>query len=274
MATWVIGDVQGCKEPLDRLLALIAFDPTRDQLWLAGDVVNRGPDSLGVLRWLVATDAAHPGSVATVLGNHDIHLLCRSEKLCAAKRRDTLDAVLAAPDLRKLTGWLLRQPLVARLDAGGRPLLLHGGLLPDWTAQFALDEAQIASGLLRGPQRRTVLEAVLDPKQPVPMAVRLAADFISVVTRLRCVSAQGEVCGTFAGAPEDAPAGFEPWYAIEGRKSADSHVLFGHWAALGVRRGPNWTSLDSGCVWGQRLTALCVETGVTASVPATPGQLG
>lgn len=270
MALWVIGDVQGCADALWRLLQAIAFTPGRDRLWFAGDLVNRGPDSLGVLRWTLRMHREHPGTVATVLGNHDLHLLCRAAGLVAAKRRDTLDELLSASDLPELCAWLSQQPLATLLQPeSAEPwLLVHAGLLPQWSPAFVLREAESVCGLLNGPERLDLLAALIEPRRPTPMKIRLAADFAAQITRLRCLDERGEPCGEFTDAPEFAPVGYTPWFAVAGRKSQGTRVIFGHWAALGVRSGADWLSLDSGCVWGQRLTAVRLPDGHRVDVPA------
>ncbi len=270
MATWVIGDVQGCSDALLRLVQAIAFDPLRDELWLAGDLVNRGPDSLGVLRWAVDCELRHPGRVRAVLGNHDLHLLARAEGLVGPKHRDTLDELLAAPDLAHLLQWLARQPLVAQLgDVQGKPsLLVHAGLLPQWPAAQVLRDADAISALLSGPERPELLRALVDGKVDVAGDLRELAHVLGVLTRLRCLRADGRPDNDYTGTPETAPKGCTPWFATMGRKSADQFVIFGHWAALGVRCSPSWASVDSGCVWGQRLSALRLHDLHVVSVPA------
>lgn len=270
MATWVIGDIQGCLLPLQRLLEAISFDPEEDFLWLAGDMVNRGPDSLGVLRWAVELDKRAPGRLVAVLGNHDLHLLCRAEGLATAKRRDTLDAVLSAPDRDELTAWLRRQPLVhqQKIAGLGEVTLLHAGLLPQWSLSWVAQQARYAEALLRSPRRRELLKVLVDPSQAVPMAVRVAAEFAGTVTRLRCVDAQGRPLSEFSGPLEQVPAGAHPWFEAPGRVSRGQWVVFGHWAALGLRQGPDWIATDAGCVWGQALAAVRLEDRAVVRVPA------
>lgn len=268
VATWAIGDVQGCWQALQRLLATIRFDPQRDRIWLAGDIVNRGEDSLAVLRWAVGTSRRYPHSVQAVLGNHDLHLLARAAGLAGAKRRDTLDGVLQAPDCTRLCAWLARQPLAICLDTPERPLLVHGGVLPSWSLDDVLEQAHRTSLMLRGPRRRRLLQALVDPSAVVAAEVRRAAAFAAIVTRLRCCSSDGLIDSTYSGPPEQAPEGMMPWYAVPGRRTAGQPIVFGHWAALGARRGPDWVSLDSGCVWGHALTALDLDSGGWVSVPA------
>lgn len=269
MATWAIGDVQGCFEPLKRLLVAIRFDAVRDRAIFCGDLVNRGPDSLGVLRWAVSTDRAQPGSVSTVLGNHDLHFLARAAGLVGAKRRDTLDELLAAKDCDALASWLRRQPLLRKVRTPQGPtLVVHAGLDVHWTVHGAEMRARAAEKLLGNGQHRDLLAAVSSTREPLDPAVRHAADFVATVTRVRCCTADGTPQPEHNGSPETAPPHLLPWYAVPGRKSAGARILFGHWAALGVRKGPDWQSLDSGCVWGNALTALRLEDDRLVQVAA------
>ncbi|MBM4343643.1 MAG: symmetrical bis(5'-nucleosyl)-tetraphosphatase [Deltaproteobacteria bacterium] len=269
MATWVIGDVQGCLEPLKRLLLAIRFDAARDRAIFCGDLVNRGPDSLGVLRWAVAADRAQPGSVSTVLGNHDLHFLARAAGLTGAKRRDTLDELLGAKDRDALALWLRRQAVLRKVRTPQGPtLIVHAGLDPQWTVHGAEMRARAAEKLLGNGQHRDVLAAVTGARAPIDPAVQHAAQFMATATRLRCCAPDGSEQPEYNGAPEAAPAGHVPWYAVAGRKSAGTRIVFGHWAALGVRKGPDWQSLDSGCVWGNALTALRLEDDRLVQVAA------
>ncbi len=269
MATWVIGDVQGCLEPLKRLLVAMRFDAVRDRAIFCGDLVNRGPDSLGVLRWAVATDRAQPGSVSTVLGNHDLHFLGRAAGLTGAKRRDTLDELLAARDRDSLALWLRRQSLLRKVRTPSGPtLIVHAGLDAHWTVHGAELRARAAEKLLGNGQHRDLLAAVTASRAPIDPAVRHAAEFVATVTRLRCCSADGAALPEYNGAPESAPEHHIAWYAVPNRKSAGTRIVFGHWAALGVRKGADWQSLDSGCVWGNALTALRLDDDRLVQVAA------
>lgn len=269
MAIWAIGDVQGCFEPLQRLLQAIAFDPRRDRIVFAGDLVNRGPDSLGVLQWCAQTAQDYPDSVTSVLGNHDLHLLARSLGLSPAKRRDTLDAVLAHRDDQPLR-WLRRQPLLQRVVCPGKSdvVVLHGGLAPAWTVAAAEAMARQAEAIVRGGQLQDLLLALTGVRASLDPAVQRAAEFAGTVTRLRACQADGTPEPGFSGPPEEVPSGYAPWYALPGRQSRGTPLVFGHWAAVGYRRGPDWTCLDSGCVWGNQLTAMELASGRVVQVPA------
>lgn len=271
MATWAIGDVQGCAEPLRRLLVAIGFDSARDRAILVGDLVNRGPDSLGVLRWAVATDKAQPGSVSAVLGNHDLHLLARAAGVAGPKRRDTLDDLLGARDRDSLCSWLRKQPLMRRVRTPDGPaVLLHAGLGPQWTVEAAEAAAREAETQLNNGQHVDLLAAVAGTKVPIDPGVQRAAQFAAMVTRLRVCTPAGEAHKEFSGPPEQAPPGYWPWFAVPGRRSAGTQLVFGHWAALGARRGADWWAIDSGCVWGQALTALRLQDGKQVQVAANP----
>lgn len=269
MATWVIGDIQGCFGALTRLLRAIDFQSGQDEIWLAGDLVNRGPDSLGVLRWA----AAHPSAVRAVLGNHDLHLLARAAGVCGPKRRDTLDPVLVARDRERLLGWLAEQPLLLQDQLGATPVaLLHAGLLPSWTVEAAAQAAQSCSALLQGPRQEAFLAALVGSNPPADL--RVLADFVAMITRLRCVDASGAAVADYSGPPEDAPQGSYPWFDAPARQSAGTLLLAGHWAAAGLRLLPSVILTDSGCVWGQQLSAVRLADRHVVQVPAGLGIAG
>jgi bis(5'-nucleosyl)-tetraphosphatase (symmetrical) len=234
MATYVVGDVQGCFITLERLLARIDFDASRDRLWLVGDIVNRGPNSLEVLR----LTRELRDSAVMVLGNHDLHLIARSRGARARKRRDTVDDVLGAPDRDELIDWLSTRPLLHR---EGDFVMVHAGLLPTWS----LDEAESLARRAEQRIRSGLLEETLKKA-------------VNAFTRLRTCNEAGEMCLDFAGPPEDAPKGCRPWFELANIPEGVT-VLFGHWASLGLHLGGNAIGLDTGCVWGGALTALRLE---------------
>ena len=270
MATYAIGDVQGCFEELQALLGTIGFDRGKDRLWFVGDLVNRGPKSLETLRFV--RDLGE-GSVC-VLGNHDLHLLALA--LGSAKRRkdDTLEEVLAAPDCGELLDWLRRLPLV-HLNAGH--LLVHAGLPPQWDADEARALAKEVEAELRGPQHRKFL-ANLYGSRPDRWSDglrgigRLRA-IVNAMTRMRFCKPDGTMEFRSKGEATQAPAGYLPWFEVPGRKSAGVTVICGHWSALGLRVTPNLLALDSGCVWGGNLTAVRLEDRRLYEIPcfASPG---
>ncbi len=254
MATYVIGDIHGCFETLQRLLLKMSWDPAVDELWLVGDLVNRGPASLEVLRWAVA----HDEKITAVLGNHDLHLLARAAGLVAAKADDTLDDVLAAPDRDELLGWLRRRPF---LHVRGTWVMVHAGLLPGWDVGRALGLAEAAAEGLGGDRWPSFLRRVLakgSRREGMPGDDDATAA-VGVFTRLRMVDGDGRPRFSYTGPVEEAPKGYRPWYGTARVISDGSRVVFGHWAALGVRRGEGMTCLDSGCVYGNRLSALRLD---------------
>ncbi|HXO21560.1 MAG TPA: symmetrical bis(5'-nucleosyl)-tetraphosphatase [Thermoanaerobaculia bacterium] len=265
MATYAIGDVHGCFATLKRLLRRIAFDRRQDRLWMVGDLVNRGPRSLEVLRWAVDLD----GRIVAVLGNHDLHLLARARGLARARRRDTLEPVLEARDRDDLLAWLHARPLLHR---EGSHLLVHAGLLPEWTLQAAEELAREVEEELRGSKAERLFKTLkAEPPGPLrrrlsPLARRRLA--LSAFTRLRTLSAAGLPCLDFSGPPREAPAGCVPWFAAPGRKNRGARILCGHWAALGLLLENGVAALDTGCVWGQSLTALRLDDGTVFQEPA------
>ncbi len=259
MATYVIGDIQGCNEALLRLLDHLRFDPAIDALWLAGDLVNRGPDSAGTLRTVISLG----DRAVSVLGNHDLHLLAVA---AGGKRgrRDTLDDVLEAPDREALLGWLRRQPLTHR-SADGRWLMLHAGLPPEWTVADAERAAREVEASLRGDDGDELL-ARMYGDQPERWQLNLTRwprlrFAINCLTRLRYCSEGGVLAPEPKGAPGSQPPGLLPWFAVPGRRSEGQRIVFGHWSTLGRVHWPEhqvW-GLDTGCVWGGRLTALRLD---------------
>ncbi|GJM20886.1 MAG: bis(5'-nucleosyl)-tetraphosphatase, symmetrical [Planctomycetota bacterium] len=268
MAVFVVGDLQGCATSFESLLSEIRFSADSDQLWLVGDLVNRGPDSLRVLRWVYA----HRACVRSVLGNHDLHLLAAAAGRREASPRDTLDAVLSAPDAPELLAWLARQPLLYE-DAGHA--LLHAGLLPSWSWELARQLARELERSLQHDGGSAVWEA-LATRAPLTWSddlrglPRLAAA-LQAFTRLRTCSANGEVNPRFNGPPSEAPDGCMPWFDVpHAAWRGGPRVLFGHWAALGLHHTREVVGLDTGCVWGGRLSALRLDDDTIHSVPASP----
>ena len=263
--------MQGCFEPLRRLVASLPFDPARDRLWFVGDLVNRGPDSLACLRYVKSLgDAA-----VAVLGNHDLHLLCVAAGVEPRKKRDTLDDVLAAPDRDELIEWLRQRPL---MHAQGGFALVHAGLLPQWSVERALQLAAEVERELRGARYRDLLERMYGD-QPDRWKDELAGIerlrvIINAMTRLRVIDDDGAMVLKFKGEPGDAHDDWTPWFDMPGRRSRDHAVIFGHWSALGFLARPDVIGLDSGCVWGRSLTAVRLEDRAPFSVacPASPGQ--
>ena len=261
MSLYLIGDVQGCDEPLGRLLGKIAFSPSRDTLYLLGDLVNRGPDSAGVLRRLMAL----AGAAQCLLGNHDMHLLACAQGVRKPHGGDTIQDVLEAPEREAMLHWLRQQPLALLETFNGKPhLLVHAGVLPQWSAAGTVALAGELEAVLRGPDHGDFFHQMYG-NQP-----RLWRDDLAGVARLRCVlnaltrirfcTPGGEMEFEAKGLrAQDAPPGFVPWFEAPNRQTADVIVAFGHWSTLGWLNRPDLLSLDSGCVWGGSLSALRVD---------------
>lgn len=255
MATYAIGDIQGCFASLQQLLDRISFTPKADRLWLVGDLVNRGPSSLDTIRFIKDLGT----SVRSVLGNHDLFLLAAAEGIAALRPKDTIHDILTAEDRPDLMNWLRRQPLHHHEDSF---LMVHAGLLPQWTIDEAVGLAREVETVLAGPAYRTFLQELFHGRVPhwgpsLEGPERLVS-ITRVLTRLRTCKANGEM-SSFSGPPEEAPAGFTPWFRIPDRRNRGATIISGHWAALGLHIEPNLLALDSGCVWGRQLTAVRLE---------------
>lgn len=258
MTIWAIGDIQGCYDPLQRLLEKCRFDPVQDTLWLVGDLVNRGPHSLETLRFLRSLG----DSVVTVLGNHDLYLLMVAANAVPRRGKDdTLGPIFDAPDAAELLDWLKAQPLVhaSHLD-GQRFGMVHAGLLPEWTIDDALALSNEVSAHLRGPHFDVFLRSLWGDS-PLSWQQKLgdmdrARVVVNAMTRMRFCTRQGMMDLKVKGKPENAPAGHLPWFDVPGRKSGNDTLVVGHWSALGLKITPKLIALDSGCLWGGRLTAV------------------
>ena len=273
MTTYAIGDLQGCHAELCELLALVGFSRANDRLWLVGDLVNRGPASLAVLREVRALgDAA-----VTVLGNHDLHLLTVAAGHRRPHRGDTIDDILAAPDRDELLDWLARQPLVHVEDEW---LMVHAGLLPSWTPATARMLSREVSAVLQGPGASAFLRDLYgdEPRtwrDDLAGVERLRA-IVNVCTRLRFCTADDTMEFREKRGAAHAPPGLLPWFAQPGRRSAHVNVVCGHWSTLDLMLRPNVMMLDSGCVWGGPLTAMRLsdrrlyQVGGRASVSPKP----
>ncbi|TAJ24020.1 MAG: symmetrical bis(5'-nucleosyl)-tetraphosphatase [Nitrospirae bacterium] len=262
MATYAIGDIQGCFSALQRLIEQFPFDPSRDRLWFVGDLVNRGPDSLSVLRYVKGLGEA----AVTVLGNHDLHLLAVAAGVTQLGRKDTLYDVLEAPDRDALLLWLRRQPLLHAADGF---VLVHAGLVPQWTAIQARQLAQEVETTLRSPHYREFLTYLYEVGYKENSGPRRWTESLTgherlgvianALTKLRVCSPEGDMGLSYKGSPQAAPQGFMPWFHVPNRQSAETTVVCGHWAALGLHIQDNLLLLDSGYVWGQQLTAVRLE---------------
>ncbi|HEY2630122.1 MAG TPA: symmetrical bis(5'-nucleosyl)-tetraphosphatase [Usitatibacter sp.] len=256
MATYAIGDLQGCYEPLARLVDSLRFDPARDKLWFVGDLVNRGPDSLACLRFVKALgDAA-----VTVLGNHDLHLLCVAEGVQKVHKRDTLQDVLAAPDRDELLAWLRSRPL---MHVEGSFALVHAGLLPQWTVPRARELAHEVEGGLRASGYRAFM-AKMYGNEPDRWDKDLAGIdrlrvIVNAMTRMRVCTPDGRMALDYKGEPGETHGAMIPWFDMPRRKSADHTLVVGHWSALGLLERTDVLALDTGCVWGRTLSAVRLE---------------
>ena len=262
MSIYAIGDVQGCHNALLRLLDALRFDPAGDQLWFAGDLVNRGPDSLKTLRLVMSLGER----AVSVLGNHDLHLLARAAG-GREGRLDTLDALLAAPDREALLGWLRHCPLLHEAQLGDtRWVMTHAGIAPCWSLTAARTAARQVEQVLRGDRHEVFLASMYgdEPRHWSPGLDEEAALRFSInaLTRMRYCSADGALEFRAKGAPGSQPATLLPWFALPARVPVDAEIIFGHWSTLGQVHWPQhrvW-GLDTGAVWGGRLTALDLDT--------------
>lgn len=256
MATYAIGDIQGCFSALQRLLDIIHFDEARDRLWFVGDLVNRGPDSVATLRFVKNLG----NRAVTVLGNHDLHLLMVAEGCAKTRKNDTLQEVLKASDCKELLYWLRHQRLM-HVEYGYA--MVHAGLLPSWPVEKALSLAREVEDALSG-ENYPELAARMYGNQPAQWHDNLSGMnrlrvIVNAMTRLRVCTEDGLMEFTHSGKPENAPAGFMPWYEVPGRASRDTAIICGHWSALGLVLRENLLALDTGCLWGGKLTAVCLE---------------
>ena len=256
MATYAIGDLQGCYTDLQWLLEKLQFDQAADRLWFVGDLVNRGPDSLACLRFIESLG----DSAVAVLGNHDLSLLVIAEGFAKAHRTDTLDDVLNAPDRDELLHWLRHRPL---LHVERDTVMVHAGLLPGWSVTQAASLAREVEAQLRSPDYRQFI-AVMYGNHPDAWRDDLTGFdrlrvIINAMARMRFCTPDGRMEFAGKGEATAAPAGYLPWFKVPGRASADVTIVCGHWASLGLCIAPNIMVIDTGCVWGRSLTAVRLE---------------
>ena len=261
MAVWAIGDLQGCHDELVALMARIQFDPQRDVLWFCGDLVNRGGQSLQVLR----TVKALGDRAVVVLGNHDLSLLAIAERRREdqAKVNPELREVLFAPDRDELLDWLRQCPLL-HVDRDLGHGLLHAGLSPRWTIEQAESCAREIESRLRGSGYQSLLKQLFgnnpDTWSPRLRGIDRLRAGINVFTRMRYCDLRGRIAFSDKGPPGTQRAGLYPWFEVPGVAKRELHLIFGHWSALGLCHGMGVTALDTGCVWGGSLTAMRVDT--------------
>jgi bis(5'-nucleosyl)-tetraphosphatase (symmetrical) len=258
MATYAIGDIQGCYDDLMRLLERIHFDDQDDHLWFAGDLVNRGPDSLAVLHFVKGLGTR----AVSVLGNHDLHLLAVAAGNAKLRKNDTLDGILEAPNRDELLDWLRHRPILHH-DAALGYTLVHAGLPPQWDLPQAQICAHELEDALRGSGHGEFFRQMYGDEPRRWRADLRGMDrlrfIVNCFTRLRYCSDAGDLELKHKGAPGTQPEACLPWFEVPGRASASLHLLFGHWSTLGDISSHNVYPLDTGCVWGGRLTALRLD---------------
>ncbi len=267
MARYAIGDIQGCYHAFQALLAQIEFNPKIDQLWLVGDLINRGSGSLEVLRWCYE----YQDCLKVVLGNHDLHALVVANGFVKAHRGDTLDALLAAEDKLVLLDWLRHQHLVYRDE---QYLMVHAGLLPQWTADQAEIYAKEVEVALQGAGYLAFLANMYgnlpDSWREDLTGIDRLRVITNAMTRLRVCTEEGAMEFGFKGELPDVPSGFIPWFDVQNRATQTTQVIFGHWSALGLQQRDNVYALDTGCLWGGQLTAMNLATKEITQVQSHP----
>ena len=266
MSTYVFGDVQGCYNEMQRLLEEVKFDAAIDELWFVGDLVNRGPDNLNTVRFVRSLE----GSATCVLGNHDLHFLAVAEGSHKAGKLDTLDDLLAAPELHEIVEWMRYLPLL-HFDRPRNLVLVHAGLHPLWSVDDALGYASEIESVLRGPNYARFLKKMYGNKpthwrDDLEGMKRLRV-ITNYFTRLRYCKQSGRL--DLQHKLKDAPHGYKPWFAHPREAQQDVKIVFGHWAALEGKVGvPGIYALDTGCVWGRELTLLRLDDMQKFSCPA------
>lgn len=270
MATYAIGDVQGCCDALQRLLDALRFDPAQDRLWFCGDLVNRGGQSLETLKLLHSLRE----QVVVTLGNHDLSLLAIAERKPEEQSRcnPDLQRVLFADEAPELLSWLRSQPFM-HVDRGLGFVMVHAGLLPSWTLAMAETHAREVEALLQGPQRSRLLRQMYGDKpnwSPRLEGVDRWRAIVNVFTRLRYCTVGGRIAFEEKGRPGTQKAGLYPWFSVPGHATRELPIVFGHWSTLGLFHGLGVHGIDTGAVWGGPLTAL--ELGPEPRVHQVPGR--
>lgn len=262
MAVYAVGDIQGCLQPLQQLLGQVSFDPARDKLWLVGDLVNRGPQSLETLRFLYGMRQ----SLTISLGNHDLHLLAAAYHPEKLKRKDTIGEILQAPDAPVLLDWLRQQKLM-HYDRQLDVCMVHAGIAPQWSLTQALALAGEVEQVLRDDHRIADFLGRMYGNEPSLWRDELAGMerlrlITNYFTRMRFCRADGQLELNNKLGPKHAPEGFAPWFAHPGQILSQRRIIFGHWAALKGRTShDNAIGLDTGCVWGAKLTLYNLQSG-------------
>ena len=263
--TWAIGDLQGC---LDSLLHLLPQLPADARLWMPGDIVNRGPRSLDSLRWAMSQGER----LVAVLGNHDLHLLAVAAGIRRAHRTDTLDDILGAPDRDAMIDWVRSRPL-AHFEHGW--LMVHAGVLPQWSVERTLELATEVQQVLSGPHWIGFLHEMYGNEPPAWSDSLRGNDRLRVIvnalTRIRFCTPDGRMDFAAKEGVDHAPDGYLPWFEVPGRASRGTPIVFGHWAALGFMDRPDLLAIDTGCVWGRELTAVRLSDRTRRSASCAPG---
>jgi bis(5'-nucleosyl)-tetraphosphatase (symmetrical) len=263
MANYAIGDIQGCYEAFRCLLKKIDFSPEQDKLWLAGDLVNRGPDSLLTLRYVYQLNQQK--ACETVLGNHDLHMLAVSHGCLEPKRKDNFHNVLEAEDCEVLLNWLQRQKLAINIEVAGKTFFLsHAGLPPVWSTSEALEYASEVELVLQGTSAKTFFEHMYGNSPDTWNETLTGKERLRLITnyftRMRFCNEQGQLELLTKNEAHNAPKGFQPWFTLPNKKLNNEKLLFGHWAALqGETNSNQHLALDTGCVWGGELSAFRLE---------------
>ncbi len=257
MATYAIGDIQGCYYAFQKLLESINFNPKVDALWLVGDVVNRGAHSLAVLRWCYE----HQDSIQMVLGNHDLHTIAVAHGIRKPNRSDTIQSIIEAPDADTLLTWLRQQPLIVSNE---NYVMVHAGLLPQWQISDALSYAKEVEYALQSEQYVDFLSNMYgntpNSWQDNLVGYERLRVIVNAMTRMRVCTPDGALDFSFKGELKDVPNGYFPWFDFPNRAPFQQIIIFGHWSALGLQQRENIVALDTGCLWGGKLTAICLET--------------
>ncbi len=270
MATYVVGDLQGCLQPLKCLLKKVNFDPAKDVLWSVGDIVNRGPKSLKTLRFMYRMR----DNLVMVLGNHDLHLLAVAAGVRPPTSSDTLDKILVAPDREELLNWLIHRPLIHH-EYGHT--LVHAGIPPQWTIAEALARAREVEDVLRSPQCLEFFRTMYGNEPAIWSEDLTGMPRLRVITnyltRMRYCTKKGALDLVSTGPVPDAGKKVDAWFSHPNRKSAGERIIFGHWASLeGHTNSPELIGLDTGCVWNGALSLYCLETAERFSCACRNGR--
>ena len=272
MSTYAIGDVQGCYKELLRLLDKINFDETNDRLWFVGDLVNRGPDSLEVLKFVIELGE----SAITVLGNHDLHLLALAEEITPPKKKDTLASILTSPGKQEIITWIRQQPLIHN-DKELNFSMIHAGLPPRWDIKQAMELAKEFEQVLNNENYLSFLK-VMYGNEPNLWEENLTGNdrlrfIVNCFTRMRYIDDKYELNFSEKGAPGSQGEALTPWFMVEKRKSKHDKIIFGHWSTVHLGTIQDFTPynvfpIDTGCLWGGELTAMRLEDEKLFSIPA------